>query len=463
MPPVDTTRGQAAAASRRRRKQTSHAEGETRGERLKTSKWRRQRGHTAVRSDYDNETSLPWVAEHCSLHIQATRDDIFVAHSTWDDYADMNRMMKTYYLERTLSFSSYPGAIHSADDFVLTSNGLTIMETTNEWHGDTLSFFLIDPIAMWVPFRFYAASMMANSGREWGEIFLFNNSGTDNADWFILDMNRYDAAAVVPDSVVYPHSSTATEYNLEGRLKDGFVTVAEQWPGSYSITDDATEHFRQAGFLASNNCPYFYLGAIVSGHQGSIDSFGSFMDCWTGARYIQSRRASDAIAGLNDIKDLYRENDFVFDPALRTPNCSDPTTDNYCTPIPFSARIAIAQRGDVAPDSCNGPLGPFISEMPFGAIDAKVASLGDAFLDDATGKVSSTPPLAMHGISGPTLGGDIAGIVHDVFAPYEASALPVAKRHGLQPVFDFPWTETNAKWMDSAVSDSRVRAKKKQT
>jgi hypothetical protein len=74
---------------------------------------------------------------HCSALIKLTRDqndninDIYVGHSTWDDYSEMLRTMKVYEFEFfdnknlraiNITFSSYPGTITSTDDFYMVNN-----------------------------------------------------------------------------------------------------------------------------------------------------------------------------------------------------------------------------------------------------------------------------------------------------------------------------------------------------
>ena len=64
---------------------------------------------------------------HCSVLVKVTADlsEIYGAHSTWYEYATMNRIFKHYNLRlqasyvaaQRVSFSSYPGYLESLDDF----------------------------------------------------------------------------------------------------------------------------------------------------------------------------------------------------------------------------------------------------------------------------------------------------------------------------------------------------------
>jgi hypothetical protein len=65
----------------------------------------------------------------CSVLIKALPDfsDFYVGHTTWSDYYLMLRIEKSYYLRystpsvksKRVQFSSYPGMVHSYDDFYL--------------------------------------------------------------------------------------------------------------------------------------------------------------------------------------------------------------------------------------------------------------------------------------------------------------------------------------------------------
>jgi len=74
----------------------------------------------------------------CSAIVKVLPDgsDLFVAHNTWGTYESMIRIMKKYHFSyeniagNSISFSSYPAAIFSIDDYYLISSGLTVLETS---------------------------------------------------------------------------------------------------------------------------------------------------------------------------------------------------------------------------------------------------------------------------------------------------------------------------------------------
>ncbi len=73
---------------------------------------------------------------------QVTSDlsDILIGHTTWWSYTSLLRLYKHYVFAlahpavaaQRLSFSSYPGLVHSLDDFMIASSGLVIVETSND-------------------------------------------------------------------------------------------------------------------------------------------------------------------------------------------------------------------------------------------------------------------------------------------------------------------------------------------
>jgi hypothetical protein len=64
---------------------------------------------------------------HCSalIRVPGALEDLLMAHSSWFEYPNMDRIFKYYSLDgRTTAFSSYPGYLESLDDFYMISSGL---------------------------------------------------------------------------------------------------------------------------------------------------------------------------------------------------------------------------------------------------------------------------------------------------------------------------------------------------
>jgi hypothetical protein len=147
---------------------------------------------------------------HCSAIIKLITDennnpsDIFVGHSTWDSYSEMHRIFKKYKFSYTMyetetknseiSFSSYPGTLTSTDDFYLLNKNIVVLETTLEMLNKDIYEKNMPNSNSHVPnyIRISVANRLANSAKEWTEIFKLNNGGTYNSQWMIIDYERFN-------------------------------------------------------------------------------------------------------------------------------------------------------------------------------------------------------------------------------------------------------------------------------
>ena len=127
---------------------------------------------------------------HCSGFLKVTpgNKDLLFSHVSMSSYSTMNRLLKLYKFDydkkrmpgNTYSFSSYAGTIVSSDDYTLINSGLASIETTisvfnNSLYTDTY----IKPVGQLMCFiRSTLANQMANTAKQWTEIFARYNSGT---------------------------------------------------------------------------------------------------------------------------------------------------------------------------------------------------------------------------------------------------------------------------------------------
>jgi hypothetical protein len=120
----------------------------------------------------------------------------------------------------TMTMSSYPGILQSGDDFYTISSGLVTQETTiGNSNPDLWSF--VKPTGQVLEFiRTMVANRLAQSGKEWSDIFSRYNSGTYNNQWMIVDYNKFK-----------PSTLRGTVF------KDGLFWVLEQIPGSITKAD----------------------------------------------------------------------------------------------------------------------------------------------------------------------------------------------------------------------------------
>jgi hypothetical protein len=140
----------------------------------------------------------PGTDGHCSVIIRAIGNpaaptELYAAHTTWGPFETMTRVFKLYDLPwatagagagagqtvpaTALSFSSYPGALYSNDDWYVTSAGLVVTETTIANNNASL-WALVTPQTVLEWSRNMVANRLAANGPAWAAAFLTANSGT---------------------------------------------------------------------------------------------------------------------------------------------------------------------------------------------------------------------------------------------------------------------------------------------
>ncbi|CUG06690.1 phospholipase B-like protein, putative [Bodo saltans] len=182
---------------------------------------------------------------HCSALVKVTDEDIFFSHDSWNSYSSMMRQYKVYKFQTTVSMSGAAGTIASGDDWYITSNNLAVQETTNDFYNASLLEYVV-PESVSEFLRAMVATFLANNGREWVELFQFNNSGTYCNQWMVLDYKMYTPGAV------------------GDALPDNLLWVAEQIPGNVTSAD-VTQTLRETSYWASYNIPYSPVSLLVPG------------------------------------------------------------------------------------------------------------------------------------------------------------------------------------------------------
>merc|ERR1719327_25710 len=125
----------------------------------------------------------------CSALVRLTPDnrDIFMGHTTFSDYSEMNRIWKYYDfpLEDTKSvkmgFSSYPGVAGSTDDYYLMVTGTTISMLSDEPYDK------LDDNGTFVPdyMRIMIANRLAKTGKDWVDVMERSATGTYSSQWMV--------------------------------------------------------------------------------------------------------------------------------------------------------------------------------------------------------------------------------------------------------------------------------------
>ncbi|RWS17237.1 putative phospholipase B-like 2 [Dinothrombium tinctorium] len=295
-------------------------------------------------------------AGSCSglIKVLANNSDLFVSQDTWNDYQSMLRILKKFKLHlhriaspnsklipgNTASFSSYPGSLQSGDDFYVLSSGLVTLETTiGNGNRSLYKNIKADRIVFeWI--RSIVANRLANSGKEWAEIFSEYNSGTYNNQWMIVDYKLFK-----------PNEP----------LKDNLLIVLEQIPTLIKYAD-LTEVLRQQTYWPSYNTPYFEEVFNLSGSQEMVKKYGDWFTYDKTPRALIFKRDQANVTDVPSMIKLMRYNNYKHDPLSR---CD-------CVP-PYSAENAIAARSDLNPKDGKYPF-EALGHRPHGATDMKLTT-----------------------------------------------------------------------------------------
>lgn len=294
----------------------------------------------------------------CSAMIKWVPDngdggDLLVGHVTWNLFTDMVRILKNYefYFHRTdspgsplilgynMTFSSYPGALHSMDDYYLISSGLATLETTLQNDNKYLWRFVSPNNTVPEFIRSMIANRLARNGWTWTEVFSRHNSGTYNNQWMIVDYKKFER-----------HNSD---------LNAGLLWIIEQMPGNTKASD-VTNILQRQTYWPSYNIPYFPSIFSMSGQTQKVQKKGSFYSYEDNPRAQIFRRDQSKVVNLDTMYNLLRSNDYL----------NDPLSVCNCTPT-HNAVLALSARADLNPfEGIYSDEG--LQHMPFGATDLKV-------------------------------------------------------------------------------------------
>lgn len=308
----------------------------------------------------------------CSAFIKllTNNSDLFVAHSTWSVYNEMLRVIKKYNLAynlspssnvkipgREVSFTSYPGILHSVDDFYVTKGNLVVMETTiGNLNPSMWKYSSSSSLLTWI--RTLVSLRLANDGFDWVELFRQNNMGTYNNQWMVIDYNKFTPGE---------------------KPKDGLFILVEQLPGYIAANDMTSERYlEENSYWASYNIPYFSNVYNLSGTEAAFQEYGDIFSYTSCPRAKIFKRNQTQVVDTNTLMKLMRYNNFQTDPLAA---CN-------CTP-PYSGELAISARSDLNPANGSYYLS-MLGHRCHGGIDAKVISS------------SMVQDLSFIAVSGPT-------------------------------------------------------------
>ena len=272
--------------------------------------------------------------------------DLLFSHVAMSGYNTMNRIVKLYKFGgynkndvpgHTVSFSGYPAALASADDYNLISSGLGSIETTisvfNETYYDNVK--PAGQLHCWV--RSYIANQLAKNASQWVDIFSKYNSGTYNNQWTVVDYKLFKPGQELPDKDV--------------------LWILEQIPG-YIATRDVTWFLKKFRYWPSYNIPYLHSINVRSGFAEK----GATQNWWRWGYSPRARifhRDQGKIKDIASLRALMRYNDYTHDPFS---TCK-------CTP-PYTAEAGISARGDLNPANGTYEI-PGMGHRNHGSLDYK--------------------------------------------------------------------------------------------
>lgn len=229
---------------------------------------------------------------HCSAFIRvgSGNTDLFVGHTTWDDYSKMLRVFKYYKfplegadtMASHIGFPSYPGAVSSTDDYYVMSSGLAVMAT---------SLVVLNP-AVWLQMPTFpatphipnfahvmAVNRLASNAVHWSRLYTAEMPASYAAQWMAVDYNRFQKGAAVADNTLW---------------------VVETLPG-VTHAEDASSILRNKGYWASYDRPYFDVVRVASGHADAQRSHGALYSWGDNPR---AKIFAGAAAGTNTLYDM---------------------------------------------------------------------------------------------------------------------------------------------------------------
>eukprot|EP00933_Yihiella_yeosuensis_P076555 TRINITY_DN8637_c0_g1_i1.p1 TRINITY_DN8637_c0_g1~~TRINITY_DN8637_c0_g1_i1.p1 ORF type:complete len:685 (+),score=160.76 TRINITY_DN8637_c0_g1_i1:130-2184(+) len=293
-----------------------------------------------VEDPLDNAHWMKRVAQsgRCSALVRLADGDmdLFMGHTTWDDYSKMTRVFKYYNFSlpaaetsaTQVAFSSYPGVISSTDDFYIMNSGIAVQETSLEMIDPLTWDRVLDfPAHGSIPnfMHLMIANRMAKSSPHWARLFSRVNTGTFTSQWMVIDYNQFTPAAPIPD---------------------GTFWVVEMMPGMTEMRD-MSSFLRENRYFPSFNRPYFDKTREASGHKAAESSHGIIYSYTENPRAQIFRATASNANTLTDMRVIMTRNSYP----LTGASVLDPGHE-------------ISARMDLSP----------ILKIPNGGIDAKVVN-----------------------------------------------------------------------------------------
>jgi hypothetical protein len=208
------------------------------------------------------KTASIGVAEHCSAFVATgsyTKDGkAVIAHNNWTGYLDGERWTIIYDIApangKRMLMDGLPGVIHSADDFVTNSAGITITETTiGHFSG-------YDSAAIPEFVRARKAAQYATSIDEFARIMKDGNNGGYANTWLVADINRNEIGRL---------ELGLKNVTLE-KKSDGYF-VGSNFPINKNLIREEATDFDPQNMSESSNARHLRWEQLMAQYKGKID------------------------------------------------------------------------------------------------------------------------------------------------------------------------------------------------
>jgi hypothetical protein len=355
-------------------------------------KARARRHHTLQMMDDRAWRKFKQTYGRCSalVRLAPNNADIFMGHTTFSDYSEMNRIWKYYDFPlegapaRVMGFSSYPGVAGSTDDYYVMDTGVAVTETTVSMLSDE-AFDKLDDNGTYIPdyMRIMLANRLAKDAKDWVDWMKKSATGTYNSQWMVIDYNKFKKGQ---------------------KLQDGTFWVLEQAPG-VSVGKDMSQLLQKQGFWASENRGYFSAIRNVSGESEAEEIHGNLFSEHENPRAHIFQATAPKVNTLDDMRHEMERNEWPHEVDGGPANTPD---------------HAIASRGDLDKER----------PTPNGGVDSKVTNACLVKL------------LSAQAIAGPT---------HDGQKPFKwtddkgRNKYPDYPKAGLPDLWNFDWVHFTPK------------------
>lgn len=236
----------------------------------------------------------------CTAFIKLLPDysDVFMSHNTWSDYRQLHSVLKRitlpipFFNAKTVVLSTIIGLIGSIDDFYVSDSNFMVFETSLLNCNETLAQSYIKPERLNYWIRANTAMYMATSAENWVDLFIRNNSGTYNNDYYVIDINKFTPGQ---------------------KPEKDLVWLIEQTPSDKVYKSDVTSNLTRKGHISSFNVPVSteIYDLMDYASLANVDAFHA--PFFNHSRYLISERELPKVHNFDDFMKIGRFNDYKHD------------------------------------------------------------------------------------------------------------------------------------------------------